>query len=180
MKCDKERRNSSANTSSWRTCIIAIQMSVTPNTPSFSCCNLLKLMFPLILMSEIITAIVGYLLVGILWGCSNPFIKHAQEDTRKHEDLDSTKMTMASSLHRLITKPRLLLPFLVNQSGSLVFYYLLSNEPVSRASPICNALTFMFTAATGYICFGEEVRYPWMLCLGIALVLFGVYTCMLD
>lgn len=132
------------------------------------------------MVAELMSAIVGYLLVGVLWGCSNPFIKHAQADTLEREKQDSSKATMTATLYRLMTKPRLLLPFLVNQSGSFVFYYLLSSEPVSRASPICNALTFMFTAITGYTLFGEEVRYPSLLCLGIALVLVGVYICMLD
>ncbi len=90
------------------------------------------------------------------------------------------KSTSFDSLYRLFTKPRVLLPFLVNQSGSFVYYYLLSSEPVSRASPICNSLTFLFTATTGYICFGEEVRYPFLLVIGIIAVLVGVFVCSLD
>lgn len=132
------------------------------------------------MVMELVTAVVGYLLVGALWGCSNPFIKHAQANTLEHEKTDPKNSSMFGSLYRLLTKPKLLVPFLVNQSGSFVFYYLLASEPVSRASPICNALTFIFTAATGYTCFGEEVRYPWLLFLGITLVLGGVCVCMLD
>jgi hypothetical protein len=38
-----------------------------------------------------------------------------------------------------------------------VFLFLLSKEPVSVAAPVCNALTFVFTAITGYF-IGEEVH----------------------
>lgn len=126
------------------------------------------------------TSMLGYLIVGVLWGCSNPFIKHAQAEGMELERSDSKRFSFFDSLYRLFTKPRVLLPFVVNQSGSLVYYYLLSNEPVSRASPICNSLTFMFTAATGYACFGEGVRYPAMLVLGMISVLVGVYLCTLS
>lgn len=68
----------------------------------------------------------------------------------------------------------MLLPYMVNQSGSLVYYYLLSSEPVSRAGPICNSLTFMFTALTGYFYFQEEVRNPGMLFLGVAIVIVSI------
>lgn len=133
-------------------------------------------------IGEVLTPIAGYLIVGILWGCSNPFIKHAQAENTEHGRSDSNKekSTSFDSLYRMFTKPRVLLPFLVNQSGSFVYYYLLSSEPVSRASPICNSLTFLFTATTGYVCFGEEVRYPFLLVIGIIAVLTGVLICSLD
>lgn len=126
------------------------------------------------MMQEILTAVIGYALVGVLWGCSNPFIKRAQTDTRETSPTDSKNSSVFSTIWRLLTTPKLLVPFLINQSGSFVYYYLLSSEPVSRASPICNSLTFLFTALTGYIWFGEEVRNPLLLSIGIAFVLVGV------
>ena len=131
--------------------------------------------------TDLLTPVIGYLVVGILWGCSNPFIKHAQADGIESERTrEPGRSNMFYGLYRMITQPRVLIPFVVNQSGSFVYYYMLSSEPVSRASPICNSLTFLFTAATGYLCFGEEVRYPSLLCLGIIFVLCGVYICTLD
>lgn len=131
-------------------------------------------------VTEVLTPLIGYLIVGVLWGCSNPFIKYAQAEGLEHERPESKRQSFFDGLYRLFTKPRALIPFVVNQSGSFVYYYLLSNEPVSRASPICNSLTFLFTAATGYVCFGEEVRYPPLLGLGIVSVLCGVYLCTLE
>lgn len=125
------------------------------------------------MVQEILTAILGYALVGMLWGCSNPFIKRAQSESQS-EKADPKSPSIVTSITRLVTNPRMFFPFLVNQSGSFVYYYLLSSEPVSRASPICNSLTFLFTAVTGYLWFGEEVRNPVLLCLGIIAILAGV------
>ena len=125
-------------------------------------------------------SVIGYILVGILWGCSNPFIKHAQVSIAENEKSEQKSTSVLSSLLRLATRPKMLLPFLVNQSGSFVYYYLLSSEPVSRASPICNSLTFLFTAATGYAFFGEEVKHPVLLCIGIIFVLVGVGICVME
>ena len=125
-------------------------------------------------MQELLSAVIGYAVVGALWGCTNPFLKNAQGNTQAGPKQDTKESPILGPLWRLITNPRMLVPYVANQSGSLVYYYLLSNEPVSRASPICNALTFLFTAVTGYAFFGEEVRNPVMLCVGIAFVLVGV------
>ena len=125
-----------------------------------------------------IKSILGYCLVGLLWGCSNPFVKYAQ---RSAEDVNSSRKSHSSSMYtsliRLVSNSSLFLPFMVNQSGSLVFYYLLSSEPVSRASPICNALTFVITALTGHFAFGEKVHRPWLMSLGVALILIGIALC---
>lgn len=126
-------------------------------------------------MLELFTAIFGYALVGVLWGCSNPFLKRAQADTQgTDKGGDTNEGATLSTMKRLVTNPRMLIPFLINQSGSFVYYYLLSSEPVSRASPICNSLTFLFTAVTGYIWFGEEVRNPALLFVGVLFILGGV------
>jgi drug/metabolite transporter (DMT)-like permease len=130
------------------------------------------------MVQEILTAILGYALVGVLWGCSNPFIKRAQSESQS-EKADTKSPSIVASITRLMTNPRMFFPFLINQSGSFVYYYMLSSEPVSRASPICNALTFLFTAVTGYLWFGEEVRNPVLLCLGVLAVLIGVFISMI-
>lgn len=132
--------------------------------------------------NNMLSSIIGYLLVGILWGCTNPFIKHAQnlvdQENKLKEDHHSSVIT--NDLYRLITKPILFIPYLINQSGSLVYYYLLSHEPITKANPLCNSLTFIFTAITGYFYFKEEVKSPFLLFLGILLVLIGVYISLLE
>lgn len=144
--------------------------------------------------------ILGYLLVGSLWGCTNPFIKNAQESIVQHEQskdkneklhkeatlndcdkpinfLNKFALSNLSKLKGLFTNPQLFLPYIINQMGSLVFYVMLSTEPISRANPICNSLTFLFTAVTGYLVFGERFPSPSILIIGVIFIVSGIYIC---
>ena len=140
----------------------------------------------------------GYLTVGVLWGVTNPFIKRAAEKASKERaeaprhqagagtgasvggGINGTGRSHLATLRHFCTDPRIFVPFLVNQTGSLVFYYLLSKEPVSRTAPVCNALTFIFTALTGYLVLKEDVRSPVLLGAGSVLVVLGTYFCVKD
>ncbi len=91
----------------------------------------------------------GYVLVSILWGTTNPFIKHAQAasattptnasgaSTLSTLSISDSKgkpnafMDMIITLKKSVQNIRVMLPFLLNQIGSIVFYMLLSSEPVS-------------------------------------------------
>lgn len=133
-------------------------------------------------------ASIGCLLVSCLWGCTNPFIKHAQQasaNAYSEEDIKSSKENVKNSLwdtlmslKRSMMNIRVMAPFLLNQMGSAVFFLLLSTEPVSIVSPVCNSLTFLFTAITSYTVFKESVRYPWLLFVGIFFILCGTALCM--
>jgi multidrug transporter EmrE-like cation transporter len=133
-------------------------------------------------------AIIGCLLVSCLWGCTNPFIKHAQQasaTTYNEEDIQSNKENVKNSLwdtlmglKRSIMNVKVMAPFVLNQLGSAVFFLLLSTEPVSIVSPVCNSMTFLFTAITSYAVFKESVKYPWMLVVGIFFILCGTALCM--
>lgn len=134
-----------------------------------------------------VKAIIGCLLVSGLWGCTNPFIKHAQQASAasyNQEDIKSSKENVKNSiwetllsLKRSIMNIKVMAPFLLNQMGSAVFFLLLSTEPVSIVSPVCNSMTFLFTAITSYVVFKESVKYPWMLVVGIFFILCGTALC---
>ncbi len=124
--------------------------------------------------------ICGYLLVGMLWGCTNPFIKHAQQkilESTSKEVSHGKSISTFESLIRLVTNLKLFIPYAINQTGSLAYYYMLSSQPVNQANPICNSLTFVFTAITGYFVFNETFQHPLLLLLGITLVVSGIYVC---
>ena len=124
----------------------------------------------------------NYLCVGVLWGGTNPFIKRAQAMSRSRGVGVDNKATANSqtSAFRLLTETYALIPYGINQCGSILFFILLSKEPVSQATPICNSLTFVFTAFTGYYFCGEKVGNTTYLFLGIGLVLLGTYICLLS
>ena len=197
----------------------------------------------------------SFLLVGALWGCSIAVIKQATEtgssssSNKKQAQvgggvwaglraLIGTKVRGKQKGLRCKNKGRsthlslcfflllqAALAFLVNQSGSLVFYYLLgfcgrSHSPtvsslppslppsllscslsppnphsdsfmhttpnythihthmpdISLAVPLCNSLTFVFTALTSHL-LGERVDNPLRAAAGVVLVLLGVSLC---
>ncbi len=135
--------------------------------------------------------VLSYLAVGILWGCTNPFIKYAQNAAANKNKLlassnnspDSSKISykesegVFSSIFNMFKEPTILIPFAINQLGSLAFYYVLIHEPISIAAPVCNSLTFILTAITGHFVLGEEIPSPGLLLLGIAAVISGIYIC---
>lgn len=127
------------------------------------------------------SSLFGYLIVGVCWGVTNPFIKRATMtkalDGASNEVNKGAAQSHIATLRHFCVEPRIFLPFLVNQSGSIVYYLLLSKEPISKAAPICNALTFILTAITGYFFLKEEIRSPLLLILGSLLVLLGIYIC---
>jgi multidrug transporter EmrE-like cation transporter len=133
-------------------------------------------------------AIGGCVLVSILWGCTNPYIKYAQQASAtayNQESIQSNKENVKNSLWDTLTNLKrsmmnikVMAPFALNQLGSAVFFLLLSTEPVSVVSPVCNSLTFLFTAITSYTVFKESVKYPWMLVVGIFFILCGTALCM--
>ena len=133
-------------------------------------------------MSIDFTPLVGYFLVGLLWGVTNPFIKRATVSMKAAEASrnPATSKSHLATLRQFCSEPKSFVPFLVNQMGSLVFYYMLSTEPVSRTAPICNAITFIFTALTGYVFFQEEIHSPLLLTIGSLLVVLGTYFCCRD
>lgn len=129
----------------------------------------------------------SYVLVGMLWGCTNPFLKKGSESNtpvgRAGQHL-STKNTdgYVQNVKRSLKKfldPRVLFPFLLNQSGSLVFYFLLATENISTTVPVCNSLTFIFTGITGWF-LGEKFSHPMLFVTGLVMVVSGLSICAIS
>jgi drug/metabolite transporter (DMT)-like permease len=128
-------------------------------------------------------AFFGYLLVGVLWGCTNPYMKHAQAVSNQNRDSKENKLeskSIVGNIRRMIKDYKLIIPFACNQCGSVVFYFLLSSQPISIASPVCNSLSFLFTAITSYFVFHEVVKHPVYLLAGTLLILLGTVICMSE
>ncbi|CAM9643300.1 unnamed protein product [Ectocarpus fasciculatus] len=121
-----------------------------------------------------------YFVVGMLWGCTNPFIKRAQQSIRLAEAKDHAESRSSLSfVKKIALNPILMAPFAINQCGSFVFYCLLANGNVSITSPACNALAVVFTALTGWY-LGEKYTSPLKMAAGVVLVYVGVVLCALD
>lgn len=113
------------------------------------------------------------ILVGALWGCTNPLLRKGSVETAKYRRRNSS--FLRSSLQSLLNV-RVWLPYVLNQSGSLVFYFLLSKSDLSLAVPICNALALVFSFVTSLV-LGEKMTNPIRSFLGATLVVVGVTIC---
>ncbi|XP_038189066.1 transmembrane protein 234 isoform X3 [Arvicola amphibius] len=68
-----------------------------------------------------------------------------------------------------------LMPFLLNQSGSLLYYLTLASTDLTLAVPICNSLAMVFTLIVGKI-LGEDVGGKQAVA-GMVLAITGVTLC---
>ncbi|EPE09737.1 integral membrane protein [Ophiostoma piceae UAMH 11346] len=101
--------------------------------------------------------IAGFLLVGIAWGFTTPFLRKA---ARSHNPpphaLLQREDVLASAFKRrvygaffsvvdLLRNPRYAVPLLLNLTGSVWFFLLIGKAELSLTVPIVNTLAFLFT-----------------------------------
>ena len=127
------------------------------------------------------------LLVGALWGCTNPLLRKGSSDAEESSSAkrpdasddgsrcDSSSSFLVSSL-RSFANVGVWLPYVLNQSGSIVFYVLLANSDISMAVPICNAMALLFSFLTSSL-LGEPIQKPLRTGAGAFLIMVGVAIC---
>ncbi|CAM9546312.1 unnamed protein product [Pylaiella littoralis] len=143
-----------------------------------------------------VATVLSFVLVGACWGCTTPLIKDGTsaklEDNPRNTQQPAGSDSSSSSSNTTVTEETRLgkvlaplqslasvkaaIPFALNQSGSALFYYLLSAQDISTAVPVCNALSLVFTAATA-MWLGEKVHHPLRTLSGMVLVLVGLAVC---
>ena len=121
-----------------------------------------------------------FALVGAVWGFTNTLCARATRAAKPQPA--AVAATLAGRILgelKVLADWRFTLPFLLNQSGSLLYYYLLGSleAELSLAVPACNSSTFVFTALSSWLLeeeLGSSVRW---LAAGVALILAGVLVC---
>ena len=127
------------------------------------------------------TEAISLLLVGALWGCTNPFMRQGSIEPKNtstntaQEEGEETKSVL-KSIFRL-AKIKVWLPYIINQLGSLLYYKQLASSNLTLSVPICNASAMVFSCITSLL-LGERVNQPGRAGLGVILVLLGVQICM--
>ena len=125
-----------------------------------------------------ITEAISLILVGALWGCTNPFMRQGSVESKrssKKTEQEETKSVL-KSLFRL-ARIKVWLPYLINQLGSLFYYKQLASSNLTLSVPICNATAMVFSCITSFF-LGERLNQPRRAVLGVTLILLGVQTCM--
>jgi hypothetical protein len=119
------------------------------------------------------------LLVGALWGCTNPFMRrasHNQNEENRESDSNATKPFINLLLR--LANIKIWLPYALNQVGSLLYYKLLASSRMTISVPICNATAMVFSCITS-ILLGERVDRPWRAGVGVLLIMLGSGICMM-
>ncbi|MBN3305216.1 TM234 protein, partial [Amia calva] len=115
--------------------------------------------------------------VAALWGGTNPFLKKGTEGIERVEK-GNIALQVIAEIKFLFLNIKYLVPFLFNQSGSLVYYLTLARTDLSLAVPVTNSLTFLFTLLTGRL-LGEEIGGKNAV-LGMCLTMLGVTLCVVS
>ncbi|KAK2609294.1 hypothetical protein QQS21_002229 [Conoideocrella luteorostrata] len=105
----------------------------------------------------IINYVLSFILVGLAWGLTTPFIRraarshqpppHAVLETPSVKDhlLRSKLYGAFFSVIDLLRNPRYAVPLLLNLTGSIWFFLLIGQAELSLTVPIVNTMAFLFT-----------------------------------
>ncbi|XP_052554906.1 transmembrane protein 234 [Tympanuchus pallidicinctus] len=113
-------------------------------------------------------------LVAALWGSTGPFLRTGAaglEDVRRQGRLQQ----LLAEISFLGLNYKYMVPFLLNQCGSLLFYLTLASAELSLAVPLCNSLALIVTLVTGRI-LGEDIGGKRAVA-GMLLTLLGITLC---
>ncbi|KAI1107075.1 integral membrane protein [Jackrogersella minutella] len=134
-----------------------------------------------------INYVVGFLLVGLAWGLTTPFIRRAARDHNPpaHPLLarDDVKASWLKSkvygaffaVVDLLRNPRYAIPLLINLTGSVWFFLLIGQAELSLTVPIVNTLAFLFTVLGDWWVDKKVIsRDTW---IGMVLSICGIALC---
>lgn len=119
---------------------------------------------------------IWFIVVALIWGFTNPFLKRGSKDISRIETSNKL-LKIWQQLKWLATNLPFVVPFLINQSGSILYYVTVARSDISLAVPVINSLTLLITTIIG-ILIGEKIQSP-KCYLGMCMVVGGVATCLL-
>ncbi|XP_061453960.1 transmembrane protein 234 isoform X1 [Rhineura floridana] len=118
--------------------------------------------------------VAALVLVSVLWGGTNPFLKRGTEGLERVKR-ESQSLQLVAEMKFLCLNYKYVVPFVLNQCGSFVFYLTLASTDLTLAVPLCNSLALVFTLATGKV-LGEDIGGARAV-LGMLLTALGITLC---
>ncbi|ELW48628.1 Transmembrane protein 234 [Tupaia chinensis] len=106
-------------------------------------------------MTASLGQVLALVLVAALWGGTQPLLKRASAGLRQVREQTWARQWL-QEVKTLVLNTQYLVPFLLNQCGSLLFYLTLASTDLTLAVPICNSLAIVFTLIVGKA-LGEDV-----------------------
>ncbi|XP_028615834.1 transmembrane protein 234 isoform X2 [Grammomys surdaster] len=124
-------------------------------------------------MAASLGQVLALVLVAALWGGTQPLLKRASSGLQQvHEQTWARQLLQ--EMKTLFSNTEYLMPFLLNQSGSLLYYLTLASTDLTLAVPICNSLAIVFTLMVGKV-LGEDVGGKAV--AGMVLTVTGITLC---
>lgn len=114
------------------------------------------------------------MLVAALWGGTQPLLKRASSGLQQVHERTWARQLL-QEMKTLFLNTEYLIPFLLNQSGSLLYYLTLASTDLTLAVPICNSLAIVFTLIVGKV-LGEDIGGKEAVA-GMALTTAGITLC---
>ncbi|XP_017712506.1 PREDICTED: transmembrane protein 234 isoform X1 [Rhinopithecus bieti] len=106
-------------------------------------------------MAASLGQVLALVLVAALWGGTQPLLKRASAGLQRvHEPTWARQLLQ--EMKTLFLNTEYLMPFLLNQCGSLLYYLTLASTDLTLAVPICNSLAIIFTLIVGKA-LGEDI-----------------------
>uniref|UniRef100_A0A8R1EBG3 Transmembrane protein 234 homolog n=1 Tax=Caenorhabditis japonica TaxID=281687 RepID=A0A8R1EBG3_CAEJA len=96
--------------------------------------------------------------VGFVWGATNPFLRRGatkQEDLERKKE-DERLLEIVGRFLKSFLDWRFSVPFVINQSGSILFNALVVNFPVTIVVPCVNVIQLIATILVGRA-LGEKI-----------------------
>lgn len=116
---------------------------------------------------------VWFVLVGLLWGATNPLLKRGSAGVEKVEHQNRI-LRFLLELKFLALNWQYMVPFTINQLGAVLYYTTIGQADITLAVPITNSLTFLFTTLFGWL-MGEPTSSQTL--AGTLLVVSGIAMC---
>ena len=123
-----------------------------------------------------LSEIMSMVMVAMCWGITNPLLRLGSKGIEKV----SSEQFMMKIVHEIIFLARnwkYTIPFLINQSASVLYFLTLANTELSVAVPVVNSLTFIFTVVAGVIL---KERLNRQTLFGSILITIGVILCIFS
>ncbi|OPB39480.1 integral membrane protein [Trichoderma guizhouense] len=134
-----------------------------------------------------INYVLSFILVGLAWGLTTPFIRRAARTHKPapHPLLDSPAVKQSwlrsrlyaafFSVLDLLRNPRYAVPLVLNLTGSVWFFLLIGKAELSLTVPIVNAMAFLFTVVGEWLVEGKVISRETG--IGMTLSLVGIALC---
>ncbi|KAM9369658.1 transmembrane protein 234 [Phaethornis superciliosus] len=94
-------------------------------------------------------------LVAVLWGGTGPFLRAGAAGLEELQ-CPGRLQQLRAEIRFLGLNYKYIVPLLLNQGGSLLFYLTLASTDLSLAVPLCNSLALVVTVVTGRM-LGENI-----------------------